>query len=86
MASFSFMMAADRGPDQPFAVAHRLALNEEGIAVDLDRSPGRGFGTSATRRSTRVVSDQSRASPKSVTASARRATTRTRTGAPPSAM
>ena len=50
------------------------------------RSPGRGFATSATRRSIRVVSDQSRASPKSVTASARRATARTSTGVPPSAM
>ena len=37
-------------------------------------SPGRGFATSATRRSIRVVSDQSRASPKSLIASARRAT------------
>ena len=34
----------------------------------------------------RLTADQSRASPKSETASARRATTRTRTGAPPSAM
>ena len=36
------------------------------------RSPGRGFATSATRRSSRVVSDQSRASPKPVTSSGRR--------------
>ena len=71
-------------PDQPLAVADGLALmRPPSISI---RSPGRGFGTSATRRSSRVVSDQSRASPKPVTSSARRVTTRTRTGAPPSAM
>jgi hypothetical protein len=58
-----------------------LALDEEGLAVDLDPVAPRARGRSPRPRAGRpaVVSDQSRASPKgSVTSSARRVT-RTRT-------
>ena len=74
------------GPDQPLGIAHRLTLDQIALPVDLDPVPRRGVGTSETLRSSRVVSDQSRASPKLATSSGRRKMARTITDAAPSAV
>ena len=83
MSSVSFMRASRRA-SRPAARGRAPARpgRRRSRRRATSRSPGRGVATSLTRTSKRVVSDQSRASPKSVMASARRAMTRTGNGSP----